>query len=204
MSSHYLAPIWPLYQPLYGPALLLHERGPQGAVARATHILPVPTKTPPRGHSFTVTFPPRRPPLASLSLSLPQLDASPWPLPHRPFLTSTPQPPHPRPPTLAPCFVRQLEQPDVAIEIFEDSFGFVYDPDPARDLVGLLGQAEGAEEGLGSTSGGGGGVGGGVGVEWARSKEAEEILKGAGAGAGAALDVLALLQVRLKPAWKCV
>ena len=93
----------------------------------------------------------------------------------------------------------QLEQPDVAIEIFEDSFGFVYDPDPARDLVGLLGQEERVEQGLGSgpappgKAGKAGGDVAGDEVAWVKSKDAEDILAGAGAGT-TAMDVLALLQ----------
>jgi hypothetical protein len=85
----------------------------------------------------------------------------------------------------------------VAIEIFEDSFWFVYDPDPARDLVGLLGQEERVEQGLGTAPGKAGQAGGGDvagdGVAWVKSKDAEDILAGAGAGT-VAMDVLALLQ----------
>ena len=80
-----------------------------------------------------------------------------------------------------------LELPELAVNIFEDSFGYYYDPDPAKDLIGLLGEDE-----EGSGRGGRGGGGG---------RRGRERLPWAGAGGvdpdglfTSELDVMSLLR----------
>ena len=88
----------------------------------------------------------------------------------------------------------KLELPDLAVDIFEDSFGYYYDPDPAKDLIGLLGE----EEEWGGERGGKGGKGSGRGGreqgeragKWAPAAPLDDLVTSDSGG----LDVLSLLR----------